>query len=148
MPSYLETQVDKFTFRVASDRFYDPQGLWIQIDGTTARIGISDFVQQRSGDVAFAEVKPGGTRLTRGEEFAAIETIKVTIAFTSPLTGNVRRVNPALETTPEVINQDPYGEGWLIEITAEDEEIRSAGLLDAPAYFTRMEREAQEEARK
>ena len=61
MPEYLETMVDKFTFRVATDRLYTTEGLWALAEGSRVRIGLTDFMQQRSGDVAFAEVKPEGT---------------------------------------------------------------------------------------
>jgi glycine cleavage system H protein len=73
----------------------------------------SDFVQQRNGDVAFAEVKPEGTIVAFGDEVAVIETIKVDIAYSSPVSGEVIEVNPAMEEAPEAINQDPYGEGAL-----------------------------------
>ena len=84
MTEFLETTVDKFIFKVAADRYYSSEGLWAQEDGNRIRIGLSDFLQQRNGDVAFAEVKPEGTVLAVGDEVATIETIKVTISLTSP----------------------------------------------------------------
>ncbi len=148
MPEYLETTVDKFTFKVATDRYYHAEGLWAQAEGNRVRIGLSDFLQQRSGDVAFAEVKPAGTGLAAGDEVAVIETIKVNISLTSPASGRVLEVNPAMETTPEAINQDPYGEGWLAVIEAADWQADCARLLDAQAYFTLMKGQAEEEAKK
>ncbi|MEJ2353795.1 MAG: hypothetical protein P8Y03_28790, partial [Anaerolineales bacterium] len=94
MSEFLETTVDKFIFRVATDRYYNQEGLWAKAEGNRVRIGLSDFVQQRSGDVAFAEVKPAGTQLAFGDEVAVIETIKVDIAFSSPVSGKVVEVNP------------------------------------------------------
>jgi glycine cleavage system H protein len=79
---------------------------------------------------------------------ATIETIKVNISLTSPVTGKVVEVNPAMSTAPEAINQDPYGEGWLSVIEATDWEADRAGLLDPQAYFMLMKGQAEEEAKK
>ncbi len=148
MTEFLETTVDKFIFKVATDRYYSGEGLWAQADGNRIRIGLSDFLQQRSGDVAFAEVKQPGTSLASGDEVATIETIKVNISLTSPITGKVVEVNPAMSDTPEVINQDPYGKGWLAIIEATSWETDRAALLDAQAYFRLMKGQAEEETKK
>jgi len=148
MTNYLETNVDKFIFRVATDRFYDDEGVWVKEENGRVRIGLSDFVQQRSGDVAFAEIKPAGTALSFGDEVAMIETIKVNIIFTSPATGKVVEVNPAMNEAPEAINQDPYGEGWLAVLEPADWSTDCARLLDAQTYFVRMKAEAEDEAKK
>jgi len=145
---FLETTVDKFIFRVATDRFYNGEGVWAKEENGRVRIGLSDFVQQRSGDVAFAEIKPVGTLLALGDELAVIETIKVNIAFTSPVTGKVIEVNPAMNDAPEAINQDPFGEGWLAVIEPIDWTADQTRLLDPQAYFIRMKTEAEEEAKK
>jgi len=147
MPEYLETSVDKFIFKVAIDRVYNGEGVWAQAEGQLVRIGLSDFLQQRSGDVAFAEVKPVGTELAFGDEAAVIETIKVNIALSSPVTGKVVEVNLDMEMAPEAINQDPYGKGWLAIIEANDWESDVARLLDPPAYFAKMKVEAEEETK-
>jgi glycine cleavage system H protein len=148
MTEYFELTVDKFTFKVATDRSYNSEGLWAKEEGGKVRIGLSDFVQQRSGDVAFAEVKPEGTQLAFEDEVAVIETIKVDTIFTSPLSGEITAVNPAMEEAPEVINEDPYGEGWLAEIEPADWEADRAKLLTPEAYFKRMKVEAEEEAKR
>lgn len=148
MIEFLETIVDKFIFKVATDRVYSSEGLWAQADGNHIRIGLSDFLQQRSGDVAFAEVKPLETNVGKGEEVASIETIKVTISLTSPVAGRVVEANPALATAPEVINQDPYGLGWLAVIEAVDWETDRAALMDPQSYFNLMKGQAEEETKK
>ena len=148
MPQYLEVTVDKFTFRVAADRWYTREGVWALPEADRVRVGLSDFLQQRSGDIAFAEVKPIGTTLAAGDEVASIETIKVNVILGSPLNGNVIEVNPALDTAPEAINQDPYGAGWLVVIAASDWETDRSRLLDAAAYFEVVKREAEEETKK
>jgi glycine cleavage system H protein len=145
---FLETLVDKFTFKVATDRFYNCEGLWAKTEGRVVRIGLSDFLQQRSGDVAFAEVRPVGTAVTFGDEVAVIETIKVNISLASPVSGKVVEVNPAMETAPEVINQDPYGAGWLAVIEAKDWETDRIQLLDPQAYFAQMKVEAEREVKR
>ncbi|HEX9155250.1 MAG TPA: glycine cleavage system protein H [Nitrospira sp.] len=109
------------------------------------RIGITDFLQQHSGDVAFVNVKPQGTNLKAGEEFADMETMKITLGLPSPITGAIVEINPALELTLEVVNQDPYGEGWMAVIEAADWEADRAKLLDAPAYLDVMKAQAEKE---
>ena len=145
MTEYLQITVDKFTFKVATDRFYNAEGIWAKQEGPCVRIGLSDFSQQRSGDIAFAEVKPEGTALAFGDEVAVIETIKVNISLSSPVSGKILEVNPDMETAPEVINQDPFQGGWIAVIEASDWEADQTRLLDAPAYFAKMKIEAEEE---
>jgi len=148
MTEYLETTVDKFTFQVAIGRLYSAEGVWaLPLDGVI-RLGISDYVQQRNGDVAFAECKNAGTYLNVGNEVFAIETIKVMIEFGSPISGEIVQVNPALDETPELINQDPYGAGWLVDIDGQAWQVESTGLMDAQAYFKHMKHTAEEEAKK
>jgi glycine cleavage system H protein len=147
MTEYLETTLDKFIFKVATDRLYNGEGVWAKAAGTRVSIGLSDFLQQRSGDVAFAEVKPVATELAFGDEIAVIETIKVNIALSSPVTGKIVAVNPDMELSPEVINQDPYEKGWLAVIEASNWVADQARLLDPPAYFAKMKREAEEETK-
>ena len=116
----LELTVDKFTFRVPKGLYYTDAGVWVRLEGDTARLGLSDFAQQRSGDMAFAEVKPVGTAIEPGDEFAAIETIKVDIALPSPVSGAIVEINPALEESPEQVNTEPYGNGWMIKVRLRD----------------------------
>lgn len=147
MADFLETTVDKFTFKVAIDRVYSEQGLWLKEQNGRVRIGLSDFVQQRNGDVAFAEIKPAGTVIAFGDEVAVIETIKVNITFTSPVDGKIVEVNPAMNDAPETINQDPYGAGWLAEIEVTEWDTDRVALLDSQTYFKLMESQAEQEAK-
>jgi glycine cleavage system H protein len=148
MSDSLETTFDKFTFKVATDRFYNEEGVWAKEENGRVRIGLSDFVQQRSGDVAFAEIKPVGTALAAGEEVAVIETIKVNITYTSPVNGKIAEVNPTMNDTPEAINQDPYGAGWLAVMDVADWDADRAKLLNPQAYFKIMKGQAEEEVKK
>ena len=148
MPDYLETTVDKFIFKVATDRLYSAEGVWALADGNRIRVGVTDFLQQLNGDVAFAEVRPEGTAVASGDEVAAIETIKANVSVTSPVGGTVAEVNPAMELSPEAINQDPYGQGWLVVIDASDWPTDRDALLGPQAYFELMTAQAEEEAQK
>jgi glycine cleavage system H protein len=153
MPDYLEAAVDKFIFRVATDRLYSPEGVWALAEGDLAkgdriRVGMTDFLQQRSGDVAFAEVRSAGRAVAAGDEVALIETIKANVEVVSPVSGAIAEVNPALAMTPEAINQDPYGQGWLVVIDASDWPTDRDALLDPQAYFELMQGQAEEEAQK
>ena len=150
MPEYLEMMADKFTFRVATDRLYSPEGVWVlpQPDGTRVRVGLADYFQQHNGDVAFANVKAAGTALKPGEILGEIETIKAMVEVQSPVSGKIIEINPALESGPEVINQSPYEGGWLavIEPSAWDEE--RPRLLEPEGYFDLMRKQAQEELKR
>jgi glycine cleavage system H protein len=148
MPDYLQAAVDKFIFRVATDRLYSPEGVWALAEGDRIRVGMTDFLQQRSGDVAFAEVRSAGRAVAAGDEVALIETIKANVEVVSPVSGAIAEVNPALAMTPEAINQDPYGQGWLVVIDASDWPTDRDALLDPQAYFELMQGQAEEEAQK
>jgi glycine cleavage system H protein len=148
MPDYLETTVDKFIFKVATDRLYSAEGIWALADGNRVRVGMTDFLQQLNGDVAFAEVQPEGTAVATGGEVATVETIKANVEVPSPVGGAIVEVNPAMELSPEVINQDPYGEGWLVVIEASDWPTDRDVLLGPQAYFELMKAQAEEEAKK
>jgi glycine cleavage system H protein len=139
MPEFLQTTVDKFTFAVATDRRYSPDGVWLQDIGQgRVRVGVTDFVQQHSGDVAFATVKAAGTTLAPGDDFAELETVKVNLALPLPLAGTILEINRALETNPEVVNQDPYEQGWLAIVEVPGWPEGGAALLDPRAYLAVM----------
>ena len=145
MAEMLELTVDKFTFRVPRNLYYSDAGVWVKLEGNAARLGLADFAQQRSGDVAFAEVKPVGAALKLGDEFASVETIKVNLSLPSPVTGRIVEVNSALQDAPELINQDPYGNGWMAVVELTDWAIDRARLLDADAYYALIKSQAEEE---
>ena len=147
MPKYLETTADKFTFRVATDRLYTPGGVWVlpEPDGSRVRVGLADYLQQHGGDVAFAKVKPAGTRVTAGTAFAEVETIKAMVEVQAPLSGTIIEVNAALNAGPEAINHSPYEAGWLalLEPGAWDEERPK--LLGPAAYFAVMQAQVEKD---
>jgi glycine cleavage system H protein len=145
---YLEATVGKFVFLVRRGGWYSESGLWVMVEDGLARIGLSDYVQQSSGDVAFAEIEPAGTELAQGDYLGEIETIKVAIDLLSPVSGTVRELNRELDASPELINQDPFGRGWLALVALSDWEADQANLLEAEDYLVVMQRQAEEAAKK
>ena len=148
MSEFLQTTIDKFTFKVATDRLYTTDHLWVKWDDDLVQIGMSDYLQQSSGDVAFAEPKSVGISLTRGDELAMIETMKTNLSIPSPVSGVIKFINPRLEDEPELVNNDPYGEGWLTQIEPDDWDTDKTNLLDASTYFEQMRAEAEAETKK
>lgn len=145
MSEFLEIMVDKFMFKVATDRLYSAEGLWLKSEGNRVRIGVSDFFQQHNGDVAFAEIKAVGKEVTANSEVATIETMKVNVELPLPISGKVVEVNPVLTTAPEAINLDPYGTGWLAVIEANDWNAEKTHLLEPLSYFKKMKEDAERE---
>lgn len=145
MTDFLETIVDKFIFKVATDRLYSAEGLWLKSEGNRVRIGVSDYFQQHNGDVAFVEIKAVGKIVPAGAEVATIETMKVNIDLPSPVTGKIIEVNTLLVSTPEAINQDPYGNGWLAVVEVNDWNVEKTHLLEPQAFFEKMKADAERE---
>jgi glycine cleavage system H protein len=145
---FLETTVDKFVFRVAASRLYSPDGIWLlEAEGEGAvRLGLTDYFQQRNGDVAFIHIRPVGTTCGIGEEFAELETIKANVSLFMPIAGTILEVNNAVELSPETINADPYGKGWLAVLKAADWQRDSAKLLDPQSYLSLIRSEAGQES--
>jgi glycine cleavage system H protein len=142
---FIEMTVDKFIFRVKQGCWYSPSGVWVKPDKGVGRVGLSDFLQQRSGDAAFVDVRPVGTVIAVGDEIASIETMKVDLALDSPVSGTIAEVNEALKERPELVNQDPYGEGWLAAVELGNWEADRRTLLDAERYLEAMRAQALEE---
>ena len=116
MREFMQTTYDKFVFRVKAGCFYSKDDFWASVDGSVALVGVTDFLQKSRGDVAFLETAEVGTEVRQGEEIGKIETIKATFEIHSPVSGKVVAVNAELETSPYLINEDPYGAGWIYKI--------------------------------
>ena len=144
---YLQATVDKFVFRVARDRRYSNADVWAKRSGDRVRIGITDFNQQKSGDVGFVTPKPAGTVVATNDEIAALETIKVDVVVPAPLAGTIGALNDTLDDRPELVNSDPYGEGWLLELELANPEEFDA-LLDPETYLAEMTVRAELEREK
>jgi glycine cleavage system H protein len=115
------------------DLKYTKDHEWIRIEGDTATVGITDFAQGELGDIVYVEVETEGETLEREAVFGTVEAVKTVSDLFLPLSGEITAFNDKLEATPEVVNQDPYGEGWIIKMKIEDKE-QIKDLLDAQAY--------------
>lgn len=99
---------------------YTQEHEWIRVEGTIAYIGVTDFAQNELGEVVYLDVKTVDETLEAGEMFGVIEAVKTLSDLFMPVSGKVLEFNPALAQTPEIVNQDPYGEGWIIKIEISD----------------------------
>lgn len=106
---------------------------WVKLEGDLATIGITDFAQSELGDIVYLEIETEGEELEKGEVFGSVEAVKTVSDLFMPVTGKVLEVNSKLEDSPEIVNDDPYGEGWLIKIKVADPSDVNA-LMDAKAY--------------
>jgi len=106
---------------------------WVLIEGDTATIGVTDFAQGELGDVVFVEIETEGESLAQGDTFGTIEAVKTVSDLFMPMGGEVVEVNEKLEADPEVVNKDPYGDGWLIKIKVSDAAEADA-LMSAEDY--------------
>lgn len=106
---------------------------WVRVEGNEAYVGITDFAQGELGDIVFVEIETEGENLGQEEVFGSIEAVKTVSDLFMPVSGEVLEINNELESNPEIVNQDPYGKGWLIKVAVSDESELSA-LLDADAY--------------
>lgn len=112
---------------------------WIRVEGDKAFVGISDFAQQQLSDIVYVEVPEIGDTFSKGEVFGVVESVKAATDCYLPVAGEILKVNTDLEESPEVVNQDPYGDGWFIQILIEDpDELEE--LMDAKAYEKYAER--------
>lgn len=106
---------------------------WIKVDGDEAYVGITDYAQNELGDIVFVEIETEGEKLKKEEVFGTIEAVKTVSDIFMPISGEVQEVNSKLEDSPEIVNKDPYGEGWLIKVKLSDKSELD-DLLDASAY--------------
>ncbi|MFH7001237.1 glycine cleavage system protein GcvH [Flavobacterium bizetiae] len=106
---------------------------WVKIENDTAYIGITDFAQHELGDIVYVEIETLGEKLSQHEVFGTVEAVKTVSDLFLPLTGEILELNPKLETNPELVNSDPYGEGWMIKIKIENNAEIEA-LLKSDAY--------------
>lgn len=119
---------------VPQDRKYTRDHEWVQRDGDRALVGLTDFAQRQLGDVVFVELPEVGKRLESGEPLGTVESVKAVSEVYMPVAGEILDVNPHLTDSPETINEEPYGEGWLVRIRTTGD-TASDGLLDAAGYI-------------
>ena len=142
---FVEVTHDKFLFKVpAAGFFFNENDVWVQVSGTRARIGVSDLCQQQMTDITFCQPAEVGKQIEQFGEAGYIESAKATLELVSPVSGNVVAINPALASAPETINQDPYGEGWIVELELRDFAADRELLIDGAAYTEVVRRKAAE----
>jgi glycine cleavage system H protein len=106
---------------------------WIRVEGSEAYIGITEFAQRELGDIVYIDISALGKEVAQEEVFGTVEAVKTVSDLFMPLTGVVNETNPALDSQPELVNTDPYGDGWMVKISIKDAS-QIDGLLSADAY--------------
>jgi glycine cleavage system H protein len=119
--------------KVPAELKYTKDHEWVRVDGNVATIGVTDFAQSELGDIVFVEVETEGETLSKEEVFGTIEAVKTVSDLFMPLSGEIAEFNKGLESNPELVNSDPYGDGWMIKVNISDSSELS-GLMDAKAY--------------
>ena len=113
---------------------YSQDHEWVRIEGDTLVIGITDYAQDQLGDIVYVEMPRAGDTLARGDEFGTVESVKAVSELFLPVGGEVLTVNADLEESPELVNQDPYAKGWMVEVKLEDPSEMD-DLMDKGAYL-------------
>jgi glycine cleavage system H protein len=118
---------------IPEDLRYSSDHEWVRVDGSRARIGITDYAQDALGDIVFVDLPSAGSKVEQGAQVGEVESTKSVSEIYTPLSGTVTAINESLSATPEQINRDPYGEGWIYELElGSDADV--SNLLDAAAY--------------
>lgn len=112
---------------------YSSDHEWVRVEGSEAYVGITDFAQDELGEIVYVDVATEGETLQKGEVFGSIEAVKTVSDLMMPIGGEVLELNPKLDDAPELVNKDPFGEGWIIKVTVTNEEELSE-LMSAEAY--------------
>ncbi len=120
---------------VPKDLRYSKDHEWFRVEGNIATVGITDFAQKELGDIVYVEIETEGEDLSEGDVFGTVEAVKTVSDLIMPVTGKIIEVNSELESTPEIINSDPYGDGWMIKIEVADPTTAEGGL-SAAEYAT------------
>ncbi|GAB4246720.1 MAG: glycine cleavage system protein GcvH [Acidobacteriota bacterium] len=128
------------TMKIPADLLYTKQHEWIAIDGDTATVGITDYAQQELGDIVYVELPEVGRSFEAEDSFGSVESVKAVSNIYMPMSGKVIEVNEDLADAPEIVNQDPYGEGWLIKIQLTDPS-QADELMSAEEYEQYLEEE-------
>ncbi len=145
---FYQEVADKFIFTVKKGFLYTEDNVWTDVLNGEARFGATDFLQRRGGDVVFVELPKEGSNVRQGAEVSSFETIKAVVSIASPLAGIITEVNSALNDKPELINKDPFGEGWIASIRPANLEEDKTRLMTAEKYFELMKSKIQAEMKR
>jgi glycine cleavage system H protein len=119
---------------IPENLLYTKDHEWVRIDGDLATIGITEFAQGELGDVVFVQLPEIGSSIAKGDAFGTIEAVKAVADLYAPVSGEIAEVNSTLEETPETINKEPFGEGWIIKVKLSNLNTEKADLLEPSAY--------------
>ncbi|MCE5314459.1 MAG: putative zinc-binding protein [Armatimonadota bacterium] len=142
---FLTVTYDKFVFKIPVEGYlFNENDCWVRVIGDRARVGVSDFVQQNMTDITYFEPAQLGAEIEQFDEVGSLESGKSMMDVLSPVSGVIVAVNTQLSDNPELVNEDPYGKGWIAEIKLRDFDSDKALLIDAYAYSRAVEKKAAE----
>ena len=127
---------------IPDDLKYTKDHEWARNEGNRVRVGITDYAQNELGDIVFVEFVEKGTMVAKGDSVGTVESVKAVSDIYAPLSGTIAEINDALEDSPELVNQDPYGKAWMVTIEVEDQAELDA-LMDAQTYDDYVAQEAK-----
>ncbi|SDC45339.1 glycine cleavage system H protein [Pelagirhabdus alkalitolerans] len=120
-----------------NERYYSDEHVWVDVKGNEITLGITEHAQEELGDIVFAELPEEGDVLDEGDTFGSVESVKTVSELYAPISGTITKVNEALEDEPELINEDPYEDGWIIKLTIQDmDALKSLMTYEAYQAFT------------
>lgn len=117
-------------FEVVEGLYYSSDYMWVKVEDKKARIGVTDYAQKQLREIVFAELPSAGDTLKAGDPFGTLESVKAVSDLIAPLSGTIENVNEEIESRPELLNEDPYGEGWLLILSPTDLKKESTKLMD------------------
>lgn len=123
------------TMNFPAELKYTKDHEWVRVEGADAYIGITEFAQRELGDIVYVDIPSVGKEVAKEEVFGTVEAVKTVSDLFMPLTGTVTEVNPALDSRPELVNSDPYGEGWMVKVSLNNV-AEAESLLSSDAYKT------------
>jgi len=127
---------------IPDDLLYTQDHEWGKVEGGTLRVGITDYAQSELGDIVFVEFVEKGSHIAKGDSFGTVESVKAVSEIYAPVSGTIIEINEALEDTPELVNEDCYGQAWMVAIEM-DEPAEVKALMDAHAYEEHLAAEAK-----
>jgi glycine cleavage system H protein len=145
---YLELKVDKWTFKVPKDLFYNENDFWARIEDNIATVGITSYLQNNLSDIIFVSLPQIGAKVEQFGEAGSFESVKAALDVISPVSGSVVEVNNELVNSPDLANSDPYGKGWFLKIGLTDFESDKENLIDAEGYFEVMKKKVEKDHEK
>ena len=137
---FLETIADKFIFKVKKGILYSREDCWVEVKNGRVTVGVTDFLQRLGGDAVFVETRAPGAVIKQAEPMGQMETIKMNMELIAPVSGVIEEVNEILSDNPELINEDPFGQGWIYKVKVERIEEEIKNLLTDEVYFELMKR--------